>query len=340
MTIREAITTVVQRRDLTEAEMEAVVEELIGGRATDAQIGALLAGLTVKGESVEELCGAARALRAHASVVAPPAGMVVDTCGTGGDARGTFNISTAAALIVAASGTRVAKHGNRAISGTVGGADVLEALGVNLSMSPDDLGRCIAEVGIAFLFAPSLHPAMAKVAGPRRELGIRTIFNLVGPLANPAAVRYQLVGVSRRDLVVPMATALARLGSERALVVRGRDGLDEITLTDVTDMAEARDGRVSESTLSPEDVGMARSSIDALRIRDTEDAAAAVREVLGGREGPRRDVALVNAAAALYVAGRCDSVGAGVKLAADAVDSGRSQAVLGRLVAWSRGHTA
>ena len=332
MTLREAIAAVAGGRSLTELEMAEVVDALVAGDVTPAQIGGLLMALRMKGESVDEICGAARTLRRHAIPVRTPPGMVVDTCGTGGDGQGTFNVSTAAALITAAAGVRVAKHGNRAMSGTVGAADVLEALGARLEAPVEVLERQLADAGIAFLFAPRLHPAMARVAHVRRELGVRTIFNLVGPLANPAGVRHQVVGVWARRWVRPMAEALSRLGSVRALVVHGRDGLDEITLTDATDTAEVRDGSVVEGSVRPEDLGLPRCDPAALRVAGVAEAAAAIRAVLAGEAGPRRDVALANAAAALYVAGRCDTLRAGVTLAADAVDSGRARGVLAELV--------
>ena len=340
MTVRDAIAVVVGRRSLSAEEMASVVEEMMGGGATPAQIGGFLLALRMKGESVEELCGAARALRRHATPVRRPPGSVVDTCGTGGDARGTFNISTTAALIAAGAGVTVAKHGNRAMSGTVGGADVLEVLGVSLDVGASGLERCLAEVGIAFLFAPGLHPAMARVAGPRRELGVRTIFNLIGPLANPAGVGHQVVGVFGREWVSPMAQALACLGAVRALVVHGRDGLDEITLTDVTDAAEVNGGRVREFVLAPEEFGLPRCTLDALRVSDAGEAAGVVRHVLSGERGPRRDISLANAAAALYVGGRCESFAEGTALAAESVDTGRARAVLDRLVRWSRDQAA
>ncbi len=332
MTLREAIAVVAGGRSLTELEMADVVSALIAGDASAAQIGGLLMALRMKGESVAELCGAARALRRHATPVKIPPGVVVDTCGTGGDGQRTFNVSTAAALIAAGAGVRVAKHGNRAMSGTVGAADVLEELGVRLDAPVATLERQLAHAGIAFLFAPRLHPAMARVAPMRRELGVRTIFNLAGPLANPAGVRHQVVGVWDRRWLRPMADALARLGSERALVVHGRDGLDEITLSDATDTAEVRDGSVTEGSVDPEDLGLPRCDSAALRVIGVAAAAAAIRAVLAGEPGPRRDVALANAAAALYVTGRCDTLRAGVALAAEAVDDGRARRVLADLV--------
>jgi anthranilate phosphoribosyltransferase len=287
--------------------MTSVIEEIMMGQATAAQVGGFLIALHMKGESVDELCGAAHALRRHATPVRMPPGVVVDTCGTGGDARSTFNVSTTAALVAAGAGVGVAKHGNRAMSGSVGGADVLEALGVRLDAPVATLERCLAETGIAFLFAPRLHGAMARVAAPRREVGVRTVFNLVGPLANPAGVRHQVVGVSRRQWLLPMAQALLRLGTVRALVVHGRDGLDEITVTDATDAVEVRDGTVREFVITPEEFGVTRSGLDSLRVATTGAAAAAVRDVLAGKPGPRRDATLANATAALCVAGRCDS---------------------------------
>lgn len=332
MTARDAIAAVVGGRGLTEREMTSTIEAMMAGQATPAQIGGLLVALRMKGESVDELCGAARALRQHAIVVRRPSGVVVDTCGTGGDARDTFNISTTAALIVAGAGVPVAKHGNRAISGTVGGADVLEALGVRLDVTHATLERQLADVGITFLFAPALHPAMGQVARPRRELGVRTLFNLVGPLANPAGVRHQVVGVFRRQWIRPLVEALARLGAERALVVHGRDGVDEITLSDVTDAAELREGEIREFAVGPGDLGLPPCRLDDLRIASVSEAADAVRRVLGGERGPRRNVALANAAAALYIAGCCDTLSAGVAMAAEAVDGGRARAALERLV--------
>jgi anthranilate phosphoribosyltransferase len=339
VTVREAIAAVTGGRSLTEMEAAAVLDEIVSGGATAAQIGALLVGLRMKGESVDELCGAARALRRHVTPIHPPPGLrVVDTCGTGGDAQGTFNVSTTAALIAAGAGVVIAKHGNRAVSGRVGGADVLEALGVRLDLAPAAVERCLAEVGIAFLFAPLLHGAMRSVAAVRRELGLRTIFNLVGPLANPAGVRHQVVGVFAREWVRPMAEALARLGAAHALVVHGRDGLDEITLTDATDAAEVRDGAVRELVIIPEELGLPRCRPADLRVGDAAEAAAAIRAVLEGTRGPRRDVAVANAAAALWVGGRVGTLAGGVAPAAEAIDAGRARAMLDRLAEWSRAH--
>jgi len=340
MTVRNAIAAVIRGRSLSVGEMAEVAEAMMDGRATPAQIGGVLLALHMKGESVDELCGAAHALRRHATPVGRPPGIVVDTCGTGGDGCGTFNISTTAALIAAGAGVTVAKHGNRAMSGTVGGADVLEALGVRIDLGASGLERCLVEVGIAFLFAPRLHPAMARVAGPRRELGVRTIFNLIGPLANPAGVHHQVVGVFGREWVRPLAMALVRLGAVRALVVHGRDGLDEITLTDATDAAEVNGGDVREFVLGPEEFGLSKCTLDALRVSDVEEAAGVVRRVLGGERGPRRDVSLANAAAALYAAGRCESLAEGAALAAESVDTGRASAVLDKLVRCSRDQAA
>jgi len=317
---------------LTEAEMEAVMGELINGTATPAQIAGLLVALRMKGETVDELTGGARALRAHATRIHPRAAVVVDTCGTGGDRRGTFNISTAAAFIAAGAGLTVAKHGNRAMSGTVGGADVLEALGVNIDLAAERVAACIDTVGIGFLFAQRFHPAMRCAAGPRRELGVRTIFNLLGPLANPAGARHQVVGVFGGEWTEPLAHALGRLGAQHALVVHGEDGLDELSLTAPSQVSEWAEGGVRSYRIVPDELGMTRCSVADLEGGNRDSAASILRGILAGAGGPRADIAVLNAAAAIYVGGLASSIAAGIDRARESIRSGRAQQKLERLI--------
>lgn len=335
MTIRNAIAELIARRDLSESEMEAVMGEIMSGAATPAQMGAFLAALRMKGEQVSELVGAARAMR-RAALRVETTLPVVDTCGTGGDGQGTFNISTAAALIAAGAGVVVAKHGNRAMSGHVGGADVLEALGVRIELTPAEAAACLARAGIAFLFAQAFHPAMRHAATPRREIGVRTIFNLLGPLANPAGARRQVLGVYSERWLEPLAEALARLGSERALIVHGADGLDEITLTGPTHAAELCEGTVRRYRILPQDFDLELCDAKALRGGDREANANIIRHVLAG-EGtrPQTEISLINAAAVIYVAGRAEDLAAGLKLAKQAVRDGSASRALDRLVAAS-----
>lgn len=335
MNLRAAIARVVAYQDLSEPEMEAVVREIMEGRATPAQIGAFLVALRMKGERVEELTGAARAMRAYATRV-PTTLAVVDTCGTGGDGSGTFNISTTAAIIAAGAGVVVAKHGNRAMSGTVGGADVIEALGVRIELTAEQAAACLEHAGIAFLFAPAFHPAVRHAAGPRREIGVRSIFNLLGPLANPAGATAQVLGVFSGDWVAPLAQTLARLGSRRAMVVHGEDGLDEISLTGPTLVAELRDASVRTYRIEPEQLGLRRCEPEQLRGGDVQANAEIVRRILAGEAPPAQmDVAVLNAAAAIYVAGRADDLSGGLDCARAAVRSGRARARLDALVEWS-----
>lgn len=312
--------------------MEAVMRQLMEGAATPAQVGALLVALRMKGETVEEITGAVRAMRAFAAPLRPRAAVVVDTCGTGGDLRGTFNISTAAALIAAGAGLTVAKHGNRAMSGTVGGADVLEALGVKIDLAAEQVAACIDEVGIGFLFAPVFHPAMRYAAGPRRELGLRTIFNLLGPLSNPAGARHQLVGVFGSEWVEPLARALGLLGSVHALVVHGDDGLDEISLAAPTQLSEWQEGNLHSYRVTPEDFGFRRCDNAELDGGDRDTAASIIRAIVAGAAGPRADIAVLNAAAAIYVGGSAPSIAAGIDLARDSVRSGRARQKLAQLI--------
>jgi anthranilate phosphoribosyltransferase len=332
------------------------MSEVLGGRCTDAQIAALLVALRMKGETVEEIVGFAEAIRAAAAplpierVSASDAIAVsgtgrdalaeeslVDTSGTGGDASGTFNISTATALVTAGAGVRVAKHGNRSISSKCGSADVVEALGINIQLSPERAAQCLREVGICFLYAPNLHPAMKQVQGIRRELRMRTMFNLLGPLTNPARANGQVVGVYSLDLVEKLAEALSMLGLHRALVVHGHDGLDEITITGTTRIAEARQGSVRSYEVEPEEFGMARATLQDIAGGDAAENAAIIRAVLDGEKSPRRDVVLLNSAAALVAAGRADRIADAIPLAAKSIDS---RAAVEKLLALARFATA
>jgi len=321
-----------RRMDLTAEEAAAAMTEIMEGRALPTQIAGLLVGLRMKGERPAEIVGLARAMRARAVRLSRDVGQVVDTCGTGGDGAGTFNVSTAAALALAACGVRVAKHGNRSVSSRCGSADVLEALGVNVAAQPAAVERCLDEAGIAFMFAPTFHPSMRHAAAPRRELGIRTAFNLLGPLTNPAAASVQLVGVPRPELTELVARALARLGSQRAWVVHGADGLDEISTTGHTKVSECRDGAVNTFYVHPADFGLAKTHVSALAGGSAAENAAIVRALVGGDDGPARDIVVLNAGAALFLAGRAATVREGVHLASEALDNGAAAQTLDALV--------
>ena len=347
--IREAIAKVVERIDLTEKEMVEVMNQIMGGEATAAQIGAFITALRMKGETVAEITGAARVMRDRATPIRVGAVLdldrddinldretILDVVGTGGDGTNTFNISTTVAFVVAACGVKVAKHGNRSVSSTCGSADVLEALGVNLDVTPEVVEHCINEIGIGFLFAPALHGAMKHAIGPRREIGIRTIFNILGPLTNPARADSQVMGVYREDLVDKLAHVLANLGCRKGFVVCGSDGMDEITLTGPTRVATVTAAGVSISDITPEEFGLQRCPMAALRGGDALGNAAIVRGILNGERGPRRDVVLLNAGYALVAAGTCVTVGEGIARAAAALDSGAAAAKLAALVELTR----
>lgn len=329
--LRPLLGRVAAGHSLSESEAEAAFEIIMSGNATPSQMGAFLMALRVRGETVDEITGAARIMRAKALAIEAPPG-TIDTVGTGGDASGTFNISTATALVVAGCGVPVGKHGNRAFSSKSGAADVLAALGVNLDCDMTVVRRCLWEVGICFLMAPRHHSAMRHVGPTRVELATRTIFNLLGPLSNPAGARRILVGVFAPQWVVPMAEVLGRLGAERAWVVHG-SGVDEITTAGATAVAEFKDGRVRQFEITPEEVGLQRVSLDALRGGEPQHNAALMRDLLGGGKGPLRDIVLLNAAAALVVAGRAAELRDGMALAAEAIDSGAATRVLDRLIA-------
>lgn len=339
--LADALRKIVAGEDLTRAEAERVMEEILAGRASDARIAGLLTALRMKGETVDELVGFATAMRRHAQPIfrdegKPAREMLVDTCGTGGDARGTFNISTCAAFVVAGAGARVAKHGNRSISSRCGSADVLEALGVNLNLPPERIGEAIEEIGIGFLFAPAVHSAMRHVMKARRELKGRTVFNLLGPLTNPAGASAQVLGVYDAGVMELMARALAELGVKRAFVVHSADGLDEISLSGETHVAEVHESNVRSYTVVPEDFGLRRAPIEALAGGDAKQNAQIIRRILRGELGPHREVVQANAAAALVAAGRAKDWHEGVYLAAQSIDSGSAGAKLDALVEFSQ----
>jgi len=322
MDIHSALGRLTQHRDLSREEMAQVMRQIMGGEATPAQIGGLLIGLRMKGETVDEIAGAAAVMRELASPVEVDKGHLVDTCGTGGDAKGTFNISTASALVAAAAGARVAKHGNRSVSSRSGSADVLEAAGINLDLPPAGVARCIDEVGVGFLFAPLFHGAMRHATGPRREMKVRTLFNLLGPLTNPAGAPNQVLGVYAERWVVPLAEVLCALGSRHVLVVHAADGLDEISISGPSRVAELRGGEIHSYTLSPEDFGLPQASLDTLRVESAQQSLELIREVLDDRPGPARDIVVLNAGAAVYAAGVADSLPEGVARATQALASG------------------
>ncbi|MCH7800647.1 MAG: anthranilate phosphoribosyltransferase [Chloroflexi bacterium] len=333
--IREAIDALVEGQSLTIDEAAAAMNEIMEGEATPAQFGAYVTALRLKGETVEEIAGMARVMREKALRVVV-SGVLVDTAGTGGDRSGSFNISTTAALVAAGAGAKVAKHGNRAMSGATGSADVLEALGVKIDLSPEGVQRCIEEVGFGFMFAQRYHPSMRFAAGPRREIGIRNVFNILGPLTNPAGAKRQVIGVADPAMARRIAEALGTLGSERALVVHGEDGMDEFTVTGPSRVWELKDGSVTEYQFTPDSVGLPTSDADALAATSADNSAEIVRSVLSGVSGPARDVTLMNAAAALMVAGKSDTMSGGVKLAAESIDSGAASQSLDALAVLSQ----
>ena len=337
--IQQAVAKLVDQKDLSRAEMVEVMGEIADGTATAAQVGAFLAALRLKGETVDEITGAAEVMRARVDRVHVQKDVFVDTCGTGGDGRHTFNISTGAAFVVAGAGVTVAKHGNRAVSSRAGSADVLTALGVNVDAPKDVVERSIAEVGIGFLFAPRLHPAFKAVAPIRRELGVRTIFNLLGPLANPAGARHQVVGVYEPRWVPVIGGVLAALGAAHAFVVHG-EGLDEIAVTGMTHVCEVRKGEVERFAMLPEDMGLARHAEKEIAGGDAERNAQILRDILSGQEGAPRDAVLANAAAALVCAGAARDLREGVRLGAESIDRGAAAEKLGRLVAVTTAHHA
>ena len=333
--IREAIQALVSGNPLTMEEAASVMEEIMEDKVTPAQFGAFVTALRLKGETIDEIAGMAKTMRAKA-VQVNTAEPMIDVVGTGGDGLNTFNISTATALVVAGAGLKVAKHGNRAASGGCGAADVLEALGVKIELTAEQVQRCIEEVGMGFMFAPSFHPAMKYAGPPRREIGIRTVFNILGPLTNPARAGNYLLGVADGALVEKLALVLQGLGCSHAMVVHGEDGLDEITLTGKTQVAELKDGRIESYSVSPEDFALPRASLDSLRGDTADENATLLRNVLAGTPGPQRDVVLMNATAALVAGDKVPSLEQGIGLAREAIDSGRALVRLEQLIELSQ----
>ncbi|MBW1671769.1 MAG: anthranilate phosphoribosyltransferase [Deltaproteobacteria bacterium] len=322
--LKKAISDVVSRKDISQAEISSVMEIIMEGKATSAQIGSLLTGLRMKGETVDEITGAAKVMREKAvriHVNISPGEPLVDTCGTGGSGAQTFNVSTTAAFVVAGAGIKVAKHGNRSVSSKSGSADVLEALGVNLALLPKDVARAVETIGMGFMFAPELHPAMKYAIGPRREIGIRTIFNILGPLTNPAWANVQVLGVYDPLLTRPLAEVLGRLGSKRAWVVHGEGGLDELSLLGKSVVAEWDTSEVKEFVIRPEDAGLKPCKAEDLKGGDAEENARILKDIISGKKGPKRDMVILNAGAAIYLADIAKSLKEGVLLAAESIDS-------------------
>ena len=339
MDIKTALGKVVDQLDLSTEEMQDVMRQIMTGQCTDAQIGGFLVALRMKSETLDEITGAALVMRELASGVQISGERLVDTCGTGGDGANIFNVSTAAALVVAAAGGKVAKHGNRAVSGKSGSADLLEAAGVNLNLTPEQVARCVESVGVGFMFAPAHHGAMKHAIGPRRELGMRTIFNMLGPMTNPAGVKHQVIGVFTQALCRPIAEVLKRLGSEHVLVVHSKDGLDELSLAATSHIAELKDGEIREYDVSPEELGIKSRSLIGLTVDDATASLKLIRDALGKREteaGEKAaDIIILNAGAALYAADHATSLLEGVKLASDALYSGLAREKLNELIAFT-----
>ncbi len=334
--IREAIEKVITGTDLSEAEARQVFGEIMSGMATEAQIGAILVALRIKGETIDEITGAAKAMREKAVKVNIPGESLIDTCGTGGSGVNTFNVSTAVAFVAAGCGLKVAKHGNRSASSQCGSADVLEALGVNVERGPDTAERCIREIGIGFMYAPLFHGAMKYAIKPRKEIGTRTIFNLLGPLANPAGATSQIVGVYDAKLTTAIAAVLKNLGAKHAFIVCGMDGLDEITITGRTRVSELKDGRIKNYYVTPERFGLKTARLEDIRGGTAKDNAAAVLSVLKGGTGPKRDIVLMNASAAIVAGHKAKGFKEGVSIAAESIDSGKALEKLNKLIEYTQ----
>ena len=326
MNINEAIKAVISRQNLNESEMHDVMSSIMTGQTTDAQIGAFLVGLSMKGETIEEITASAKVMRALAtSVKLSSDEFLVDTCGTGGDGLGLFNISTASAFVVAAAGGKVAKHGNRSISSKSGSADVLEAAGINLNLNPELISQCIEEIGVGFMFAPAHHSAMKHAIGPRKELAIRTIFNVLGPLTNPAKAPNQIMGVFDKNLVEPIANVLKGLNSRHVMVVHSEDGLDEFSIANKTYVAELKDNKISTYTVHPHDFGLEEGSLDSIQAENAEQSLALIHEAFSGKQGVARDIIALNAGAAIYVSGLVNSLEEGITKANQILSDGSAQ---------------
>jgi len=339
MDIFQALGTLVEGTSLSNEEMVTVMRQVMTGEAGDAQIGALLMALRMKGETIDEIAGAAQVMRELATPVVVSGEYLVDIVGTGGDGANLFNVSTAASFVIAAAGGQVAKHGNRSVSSSTGSADVLEEAGIHLDLNPAQISRCIKEIGVGFMFAPAHHSAMKYAIGPRKQLGMRTLFNILGPMTNPAGVKRQLIGVYSPDLCRPMAEVLAQLGSEHVMVVHSADGLDEISIAADTQVAELKDGLIREYTLKPEDFGMARQNLEGLSVESATESLALIERALGKSDDDAArkagDMIALNAGAAIYVAGIADSLVEGVLMASDAIGSGLAKAKIQELASFS-----
>lgn len=337
MNIQTALQTALDRQNLSSDNMREVMNSIMSGGATPAQIGGLLIALRCKGETVEEIAAAAEVMRELATKVEVSGEHIIDTCGTGGDGANTFNISTTAAFVVAAAGGQVAKHGNRSVSSRSGSADVLEAAGVNLELTPDQVARCVNEIGVGFLFAPKYHGAMKHAIGPRREMGVRTLFNLLGPLSNPAGAPNQLIGVFSEEWLEPLARVLKKLGSEHVLVVNAEDGLDEISIGTETSVAELKNSEINVYKVSPEQFGLERADLSTLAVESAEDSLKMMRSVLNNQPGPAKNVVLLNAGAAIYAANLTESLAQGVARAVQVIEDGSAKKKLDDLIALSTG---
>ena len=335
MKIQQALNKLLGQQDLTSEEMRDVMQLIMTGGATDAQIGGFLIALRCKGESVDEITAAAGVMRELATKVPVSGEHIIDTCGTGGDGANTFNISTTCAFVVAAAGGQVAKHGNRSVSSSSGSADVLEAAGVNLNLSSEQVVQCVNEIGVGFLFAPKHHGAMKHAIGPRKEMGVRTLFNLLGPLSNPAETVNQLIGVFSSDWLEPLAQVLKRLGSEHVLVVNAEDGLDEISIASASNIAELKNGVITSYQVTPEQFGLQRASLDSLAVDDAESSLAMLKSVLNNQSGAAKDIVVLNAGAAIYAANLTDTLESGVKKALQVIESGAALEKFNALVAYS-----
>jgi len=336
MNLQQAIRAVTEKRDLTEDEMTQVMRLIMTGEATQAQIGGFLIGLRMKGETVDEITAAAKVMRFLAEKVEVSGPYLVDTCGTGGDGANTFNVSTCCAMVAAAAGAKVAKHGNRSISSKSGSADVLEAAGVNLELDASQVAKCVDEIGVGFMFAPKHHGAMKYAIGPRREMGVRTIFNVLGPLTNPAGAPNQVIGVFDKAWVEPLAIVLQRLGSEHVMIVHADDGMDEISIGSATNVAELKNGQISTYRIEPEQFGLQKGDVTSLAVDGAEQSLAVINRVLDNQPGAARDIVLLNAGAAIYTAGIAESLEAGISKAKEVIENGAAKAKFANLITYSQ----